>query len=74
MKPNGKPNDGTAKELRPGLHDPLWPFEVLFLKIDGKIYVRDTAISQRGAAGEIGDIFDMGRPHHAGVVNRNIHE
>src|SRR5688500_15043439 len=51
---------------------PLATFQLL--KIDGKIDVRDAAVGKRRAAGQVGDILHVSRPHHSGVVNSNVTE
>ena len=42
----------------------------MLLQVDGKVDVRHAAIAKRGAAGQIGHVLHMRRPHDARVVDR----
>src|SRR5204863_1249026 len=46
----------------------------VFLYVDGKIDMRYSAVSERGSAGEVGDLLDVGGSHDTGVVHRDVHE
>ena len=49
-------------------------FDFLFLQIDRKGDVGNAAIRKRGAAGQIGDVFHVGRAHDALVEDGDVHE
>ena len=44
------------------------------MQVDREINVRNAPAAERGAASQMRDIVDVFRSHHAGVVNRHVHE
>src|SRR5436190_22543062 len=49
-------------------------FDLSALRVDGEVDVGHAVTADGGAASQMGDVFDVFRPHDSRIVNRDIHE
>src|SRR5436189_1563603 len=49
-------------------------FDLSALRVDGEVDVGHAVTADGGAAGQMGDVLDVFRPHDSRIVNRDIHE
>jgi len=66
----GAAGEDARLVMGPVARRPLAP--LLVLDVGGEVDVRDRPVGDRRAAGQVGDIFHMGGPHHPRVVDGDV--